>query len=96
MLPTTLVTLIEPDSTEHEIWATVVFVGGRDDEIESAIAGQWRTRFEFRWDLQDRLIDDGWRIVDSLGRTFDIESAEKPSGKRARERIIIVMARRTQ
>lgn len=96
MLPTTLVTLIEPDCTEHEIWATVVFVGGRDEEIDNTLAGLWRTRFEFRWDLQDRLIDDGWTIVDSLGRTFNIESAEKPSGKRARERIVIVMARRTK
>lgn len=96
MLPDKRVTLIEPDCTEHKLWSTVTELGGRDAEIESTLAGRWRSRFEFDWNLQDRIIDDGWSIIDDLGQRFNIESVERPSGDRAWDRLIIVTARRTQ
>lgn len=93
-MPDKMCQLIEPNDSTHDIWATVVDLGGRDTEIEFTAAGIWRTRFEFDWDLLDALIDDKWRILDHRGLAFLVESVLEPSAKRAAERKVFVIARR--
>ena len=95
MLPDKQVILTEPDGTDHPIWATVIDLGGRDAEIEFTASGIWRSRFEFTWVLHDSLIDERWRITDHFGRSYIIESVLEPTGKRAAERKVFVIGRRT-
>ena len=78
----------------HPLWARVIDIGGSDVEIEYTSQGIWRTRFEFAWNLQNVPDEKTCKIV-YQNEAYEVQSILRPTGTRANERKIFVIARRT-
>ena len=80
--------------TTHKVWARVIDLGGRDVEIEFTASGIWRTRFEFAWPIHE-IPDEARCKITYQGTLYEVQSILRPTGARAHERKIFVIARRT-